>query len=114
MRFTGIVKQVARAAPWLKAFELCFASSRQSPQELVALHSILERFSPVDEDYRHLIVVLLSQLRIGVDIYFPPLKFCLAMHLRERLLNCVAKMTALPRIHHYVVHRPILTNFSGI
>ena len=83
-------------------------SPRQHPQKLTPVHAILECLAPIDENYRHLIRVLLSQLRVGIDVHFAPLEVGLALDLRERLLNHVAEMTSLARIHHHVVHMTIV------
>ena len=72
------------------------------------VHVILERLASINENYRHLIVVLATQLRVGIDIYLAPLEVRLALDLRKGLPNYLAKMTSFARIHHYVVHLAIV------
>jgi hypothetical protein len=72
------------------------------------VHVILECLASIDENYRHLIVVLATQFRVGIDIYLAPLEVRLALDLRKGLLDYLAKMTSFARIHHYVVHLAIV------
>ena len=72
------------------------------------VHAILECLASIDENYRHLIVVLPMQLRVGINVHLAPLEVRLALDLRKGLLNCLAKMTSFARIHHYVGHLAIV------
>jgi hypothetical protein len=72
------------------------------------VHAILECLASIDENYRHLIVVLPMQLRVGINVHLAPLEVRLALDLPKGFLNCLAKMTSFARIHHYVVHLAIV------
>jgi hypothetical protein len=83
-------------------------SPHQRPQKLKPIHAVLERLASVDENYGHLIVVLLSQLRVDIDVHLAPLEVGITLDLRQRLLDDVAEMTSLARIDHNVMHRAIV------
>ena len=82
---------------------------RQRAKEPACVHVVLECLAPIDEDHRNLIVILLTQLTIGIDIDLAPFKVGFATELRERLLDHVAKMASLPRIHQNFMHRKIVS-----
>ena len=84
---------------------LVLLSTRQRTQELTPVHSVLERLATVDENYGHLVVVLLPQLRVKINVHFAPFEVGIALGLRQRLLDEVAEMTSLARIDHDVVHK---------
>ncbi len=75
----------------------------------MAVHVVLERLAAIDENDGDLIVVPLSQLRIGIDVHFAPLEVGIALKLGKRLLHYVTKMTSLSRIHHNFVHQTIVS-----
>lgn len=80
-------------------------SLRQLLKKLASIHSVFERLSPVNENYRNFIVKSLLQLWVGINIHFAPLELGIALRLRERLLDYLAKMTSLARIDDYFVHK---------
>jgi hypothetical protein len=81
----------------------------QRPKKLALVHSILKRLASIDKNYGHLIVVLQPQFGVGVDVYLTPLKIGLALEPGKCLLDYVAEMASITRIHHHVVHRESLT-----
>jgi hypothetical protein len=76
----------------------------QRPKKLTPVHAILERLASIDKNYGHLVVVLPPQFGIGIDVYRTPLKIGLALELGKCLLNYIAEMTSIARVHHHVVH----------
>ena len=74
---------------------------------------VLECFASIDEDHRHLIVVLLPQLGVAIDVKLVPFKVSVTMELRKRLFNYITEMTSLARIHHHFVHKEIVSGCRG-
>ena len=85
-------------------YEEKLGSSCQRLQELTPVHVIFERLAAIDEDHRHLFVELLAQLGVAIDIHGAPLEIGFVLELRKRLLDDVAEMTSLARIHDYFMH----------
>jgi hypothetical protein len=61
----------------------------------LSVHTILECFTTVDENYGNLISVLSAQFRVGIDVYLAPVEVGLALEMRESLLYDIAEMTFL-------------------
>ena len=83
-------------------------STRKDTQKLTSVHAVLECLAAIDKHHRHLVIVLLPQLGVAVDVHLAPLEVGLALKLRKRLLDDVAKMTSIARINHHVVHVAIV------
>ena len=54
------------------------------------IHAVLERFVPVDEHNRDLVIKLAAELFVGVHINFAPLEAAAAMEFDEALLHHLA------------------------
>jgi hypothetical protein len=66
-------------------------SPRQRPQKHMSVHVVLEPLASIDEDHRHLIVVLLPQLGVAIDIHLVPLKTGIGLDLYKRLFDDVTE-----------------------
>jgi hypothetical protein len=77
---------------------------RQHLQKLLLSHEVLEGLAPVNKDHWHLFVVFLAQLWVAIDIDFAPVEVGLTLEPLQSLFDDVAKMTALARMQHYVMH----------
>ena len=69
---------------------------------------VFEGFASIDKNYRHFVVVLLLQFSIGVNIHLAPPVVGLVLEFAQSLLDDIAEMTSLARIHHHVVHVAIV------
>jgi hypothetical protein len=49
----------------------------------LSVHTILECFTTVDENYGNLISVLSAQFRVGIDVYLAPVEVGLALEIAE-------------------------------
>ena len=73
-------------------------SAGQLPHELLLVHAIFERLAAIDEDDRNLIVVLPTQVWIGVNIHVAPVEAAALMEFYEALLDDFAEMASLAGI----------------
>lgn len=80
----------------------------QYPQKITRRHVVFENFASIDKDYRHFVVVLLLQFRTGVNVHLAPPIVGLVLEYAQRLLDHIAEMTSLARIHRNVVHVAIV------
>ena len=87
-------------------------SSRQHLKKALTIHALLESLAPIDENHRDLLVVPLTQLRVGIDVHLVPLKSGRVLDIRERLLNHVTQMTSFTRIHYHFMHFAIVIGLS--
>lgn len=87
---------------------MALPSPGQRTKKLTPVHAILERLASIDKNDGHLIVVLPPQFGVGIDVYRTPLKIGLALEPGKCLLDYIAEMTSITRIHHHVVHRESL------
>jgi hypothetical protein len=107
--FLSLSKTMKKAGADPQIESSWLTSPGQNSQELSSVHVILERFASIDEHNRHFVVVLLSQLRVCIDIHFVPLKIGLSPQLRECLLDHITQVASLARIHYNVMHVAIVT-----
>jgi hypothetical protein len=74
----------------------------QLPEELLLVHTVFERFAPVDENYGDFIGKAPAKVFVGVDIDFTPLEATTALQFREALLDDLAQVAPFARIHHHI------------
>jgi hypothetical protein len=67
----------------------------QLAQELPLIHTILEGFASVDEDYGNFVIELPPQFVVRIYVHFPPGKAAAARELGETLFDHFAQMTSL-------------------
>ena len=72
------------------------------------IHTVFECFTAINENYGHFVIELHSQLMIGIDIQFTPLKVSVAFRLCNDLLDHVTEMTSFARKNHHVMHNAIV------
>ena len=77
------------------------------------IHTVFECFTAINENYGHFVIELHSQLMIGIDIQFTPLKVSVAFSICNDLLDHVTEMTSFARIDHNAVHRLIVAAYRA-
>ena len=81
------------------------------PQKFLLVHAVLECFASVDEDDGDLVVVLATEVGIGVNIHIAPVETAALMEFDEALLDDLAEMAPLPGIDDYF---PMLHNSGSV
>ena len=86
-------------------------SACQLSHKLLFVHAIFERLAAIDEDDGYLIVVLATEVWIGVNIHVAPVEAAALMEFYEALLDDFAEMAPLPGIND---NFPVLHNAGSV